>query len=266
MRERLIYQHLLDRRDGRADFESLPERTTFLSPTAPVTGRHIHTPLGEAWQQPSRTIASRTPPARSRGFCRGSMVDPGSNRELVFESALERNFACMLLADCRVVHVHDQPPAVEYTSMDGRWHQHTFDFLVTTQDGTRIAFAVKPSARVDKSGIKTVLGLIRNQHPDFADRILLRTEQHITKTKAFNTRLILRSRRGRNDEDVDTVRHVATTIHGRMRIDDLVGLTGLEGRGFNAVVCLIDDGVLALDGNGRIEHRALVRRVVPNLQ
>lgn len=264
MSERRIYEHLIELREGR-DEPQLADRTSLLMPDMPVSGRYIRTEFGTAWSSPSPSTASRLPPARSRGFCRGAMVDPNSNRALVFESSLERNLALMLMADRRVTHIQDQPEAVHYRTPDGRFHRHTFDFLATLVDGTRVAIAVKPTAKVERSGITAVLDLIRTQVPNFADRFVLRTEKHITKTRAANAQLIVRSRRGRNEDDVTAVRTVVASLTGSMRIDDIVTLSNLGGRGFNAVICLIDDGVLAPVREERIDYRTPVCKPVGGL-
>lgn len=257
MPERILLQHLRDLRAGRNQAAALPATTTFLRPTR----TNSECLRGEdCWTPPSASIASRRPPARSRGFSRGSVVDPRSNRAMVFESNLEHEFACILMADRRVVHIHDQPPAVIYRTPDGTAHRHTFDFLAVTEDGRRLAFAVKPSAKVMKSGIEQTLEYIRQQAPkDFADSFLLRTERHITKDRAFNASVILHARRGRNEDDVQALLKLAHTLNGAIRLGDLVAWSGLDGWGRNAVICLIDDGVLTLASPGRIDDDAMVR-------
>lgn len=258
MSARILIQHLHDRRTGVATAAALPATTTFLAPSGCPSGRHL---ANGVWAPTGDSIASRRPPARSRGFCRGSVVDFAANRALVYESGLERDFACMLMADRRVVRIHDQPPAVVYETPDGHLRKHTFDFLVTLRDGLRVAFAVKPSVRVGKSGIEDVLALVRRQAPKgFADRFLLRTEQHITKDRAFNARWILRARRGRNQTDVAAMAERVATLNGRARLADIVTASGLGARGRNALVCLIDEGAVELETNNRIGDGSFVRR------
>jgi len=259
MSERIIAQHMHDRRNGWLGTVPLPATTCLLAPTSLPSGKLVS---DDTWARPGASIASRLPPARSKGFCRGSVVSQAANRALVYESALERDFACILLADRRIAAIHDQPPPVTYRTADGVSHRHTFDFLVTTVDGRRLAFAVKPLARVEKSGIKDILALAAAQAPrDFADRFLLRTERQITKDRAFNARLILRSRRGRNDNDVETLRQLASSLRGSVSIRELVAASGFGARGWNSVICLIDEGVLNIVANSRIDERSRVRCV-----
>jgi len=261
MSERIFAQHLHDRRNNRVSTVPLPATTCFLTPSTLPNGRLLD---DDIWVPPGESIASRLPPARSKGFCRGSIVDHVANRTLVYESALERDFACILMADRRVEFIHDQPPAVTYGTPDGARHRHTFDFLVRTTSGERIAFAVKPEPRVERSGIERTLAFIRKQAPQVADRVSLRTEKRITKTAAANARLILRSRRGRNDDDVAEVGRFAATLRGAVTIADIVQASKLApARAWTAVVCLIDEGTLELTRPGLIDHNATVRNCAP---
>lgn len=255
MSERLFVQHLHDRRNGRSTPAPLPVSTSFLAPDADV-GRLP----GEIWKPHTPSIASRMPPARSKGFCRGSLVDPTTNRVIVYESTLERDFACILLADRRVVHLHDQPPAVVYVMPGGQRKRHTFDFLATTMAGHRLAIAIKPTAMVERSGILETLELIRQQAPTgFADQFLLRTERQITRRRATNARWILRARRARNEADVEDLRRFTSSLDGAVNLTDLVAASSMGARGWNAAVCLIDEGCLELVGQAVIGDQALVR-------
>ncbi|GAA0571219.1 TnsA endonuclease N-terminal domain-containing protein [Caenispirillum bisanense] len=192
---------------------------------------------------------------------RGTLVDQASGRELVFESRLERGLAEILLARRDVSHIADQPPAVHYMTPDGRTRGHTFDFLVTTVDGKRLAIAVKPEAKVKSSGIQTTLSLVRAQIGSrFADAYLLRTDRHITRDRVFNAQLLLRGRVCRIEADVAAMRAIVETLPGSFRLADLVARAGIGARGFNAVVSLIDDGLLQPGEGGKIDYLTYLRR------
>jgi hypothetical protein len=251
--ERHIFNHLLDLRAGIMPPKELPEAPSMLRPDATTSGKDVVVGGASIWVPPASSIASRRPPARSKGCSRGFVVDCVSNREVVYESTLERDFAVILLSDRRIKKVHDQPPAVSYIAKDGRRCRHTFDFLATTAWDTTIAFAVKPSAKVAKSGIAEIVDLIRNQvGARFADRFQVMTEKQITKPRAANGRLILHSRRGRSQQDVEQVRTIAASIKGAVKISDLVVASGLEARGFNAAINLIDEGFLTVVDEGGV--------------
>jgi hypothetical protein len=255
-----LIQHMQDLRTGFTPAVAAGTTTAFQIPDDIVSGRMDDE--NQFWFPIRPSIASRRPAMKSRGSCRGAIIDYADNRELYFESNLEAGLAYMLVARNDVARVVDQPPAVAYTDSNGKAREHTFDFMAVTADGVHIAFAVKPEAKVEKSGIRTTLELIRQQvGARFADRYLLRTEKHITRDRVFNARLILHARRGRNQEDVARLKDIVATLHGDVRINDVVGLSGLGGRGFYALVNLIGDGALELAGPGRIDYRATVRRV-----
>jgi hypothetical protein len=172
---------------------------------------------------------------------------------------MERDFAHILMTDRRVVDIRDQPPAVQYVDGEGKLRKHTFDFLATLVSGERVAYAVKPEAKVEKSGIKLTLAAIRAQVPGFADRIALRTERQITKIRGHNARTILRARRLRNQDDVREALSTVEKLHGYVRFGDLVATSQLEGRAWTALVCLIDEGVLELPGEPPLNDDAMVR-------
>lgn len=215
--------------------------------------------LLELWQPPAPSTASRMPPLRGRGSFRGTIVDPVTNRVLVFESLLEKACVEILRVDPRVSEIFDQPPAVTYLDSAGKLRHHTFDFLARCHNGRRIAIAVKPEAKLEKSRIEQVVEAIRVQVGSrFADAFLVRTERHITRDKAYNARLILSSWHFRNKDHVQQITALVEDLKGAVKIADLMQRSGLEGHAMRAIACLIGDGVLRLARPGRIEPAALV--------
>jgi hypothetical protein len=251
----------------RAGFDSfaaaqagMADELRMIRPSQPSSGRILEE--SGIWVPPSESLASRTPPLKSKGHCCGSIVDHDANRKLKTESDLERRFAAIVMAHRGIVRLVEQPPAVTYRTLDGVEHKHTFDFLAHTAKGARIAFAVKPEKRREKSGIDTIVSLIEQQvGARFADRYMVVSEQDVTPTRVHNAELILLCRKRRNDEDVVLVRGVVATIHGAVRLADLVTRSRIGARGFNAAVCLLDDGTLQLARPGqRIDYLAEVLR------
>lgn len=217
---------------------------------------------GAVWIPPSASLASRRPALRSRGSFRGALVNPKTNREIVFESTLERDLAYILLASPCVTAVQDQPEAVEYIDSEGVTRKHTFDFLIRKTDGSRTAFAVKPAAKVASSGTADVISAIRSQCPrGFADSFEIRTGDHITRNRAYNARIVAKGIRMRNAEDVAAVNAVASTLCGSVKISTLLAASRNDGYGFMAVLCLISDGVLEHVGTDRISHDSIIRIV-----
>ncbi len=204
-------------------------------------------------------MASRRPAKKSRGSFRGALVNPRTNREIVFESTLERDLAYILPTLPTVVGVRDQVGPVEYVDEDGVVHQHTFDFVADHEDGTSPAIAVKPARRVERSGVQKTLDLIRDQRTDVADRFVVRTGDHITRDRAANARLLHRALRTRNEADIANVLAIAATLRGTATIRAVLAGSRHFGYGFMAVACLIADGVLEHAGPGPISIDSFVR-------
>lgn len=215
--------------------------------------------LDKVWIPPSASVASRRPAKRSRGSFRGSFVNPRTNREIVFESIKERDLAYILLGKPSVADVRDQVGPVEYVDENGELHQHTIDLVADMKVGTSTAFFVKPAKRVEPSGIRKVADLIRAQQPNVADQFRIRTEQHITRDRSADARLLHRALRSRDSDDIATVLGFARTLRGSMTIRNVLSATRNDGLGFMALLCLIADGVLEHLGPGRISRDSFVR-------
>ncbi|MBD2746623.1 hypothetical protein IC232_07900 [Microvirga sp. BT688] len=200
-----------------------------------------------AWHPPALSLASRDPHPESKGRFDVTLVDPLTNRIVLCESMLEGRLWYMLRIDPQVAWIWDQPRSVFYFGENGEIRRHTFDFLVVLHNGRRIAIAVKPQAHVVSSGIEDTLERIRTQSGTlFADTFLLRTEAHITTVRATNARLIFEAFCQRDTEHVEAVHAFVRTLAGAVPIRDLARASGLGPEAFNAIVCLIGDGVLKL--------------------
>ncbi|MFE0014089.1 TnsA endonuclease N-terminal domain-containing protein [Mesorhizobium sp. NPDC059054] len=194
---------------------------------------------------------------------RGSIVDPVSNREIVFESILERNLAAILRARRDVRRLEDQPESLSYIDAEGKTRQHTFDFRVTFANDVRWAIAVKPSGQVIKSGIRDVVERIRKHSLHaFADEALVLTERVITPDRAWNAMRILRALRMRNDGHCDQLRQFAAEFRGAVTVADIISGFTAPAYGYNAMWCLIYEGALrALDEGKRITDTSML--IVP---
>ena len=185
-------------------------------------------------------------------------MNPLLNREITYESTLERDLVYILLAHPDVADVQDQVP-IDYDD-NGVKRKHTIDYVATLNNGTRTAFFVKPAKRVKSSGIEETVDLIREQTPKiFADHYEIRTGEHITRVRAENARLIHRARRTRCEEDIAIIAKVAATLRGAVTIQSLLAASMNNGNGFYAVVCLIDDRILDHVGHGLITYSSLIK-------
>ncbi|MFB9985005.1 hypothetical protein ACFSQQ_11335 [Mesorhizobium kowhaii] len=200
-------------------------------------------------------------PLRSTASYRGTVVDHARNREFVYESKLERGFIYISLASELVEDYLDQPPPVDFLDGDGRMSTHTFDALLTLNDGVRAAVDMKPKSKVLKSGILQVQRLIEEQHGKaIADIYLVRTEDHIHPDDVADAVLLLRARRLASEKADAVLAGLVASLHGWCRLRDLVAASGIGGDAFNAVVRLIGGGVLEVWDHARISYECFVRR------
>ncbi|WP_416355910.1 hypothetical protein ACLNGM_17525 [Aureimonas phyllosphaerae] len=214
------------------------------------------------WVPPKSSRGSRRPPTKNVFSVRGVIIDPATNREIVYESTLERDLLCILLADRRVASLLDQPPAVEYFDDTGRIRRHTLDFMATLRDGRRIWIAVKPQARVISSGIEETLeriGTGPSRHR--ADAVVLRTDRHISRDRAADARMILRARRTRVARDVEAVAEWVRRTNGRISVDAICNALPDIPAVFMRIVNLVDEGVLRPVGTGRLSMSTSVRHI-----
>lgn len=180
---------------------------------------------------------------------------------IAFESGLERSVALLLMARNDIGDLREQWPKVEYRDANGRLRSHTFDFLVTTVAGSRIAIAVRPSTKVERSGLRETLGLISAQTGCLhADRFLIRTEEHVHRDDVVNARMIISARRLVDPTADAAVSALVDSLRGTVVLGDLVDASGLEGRAFAALVRCIADGTLSLVDGGTIRNRSRVSR------
>jgi hypothetical protein len=165
-----------------------------------------------------------------------------------------------------VLHAHpdfadlwEQPSAVKYIDEHGKKRRHIFDFLLLLKNGTRIAIQVKPKKRSAKW--KPILERIAAQIPrQFADYVLLLTEQDLPRSDVYNAMLIHAVRRDPPRGYDERLREIVATLNGSVRIADLVKHSGLAGHGFRAAVRLIANGELRVHGCGRIDYGTSVSR------
>lgn len=199
---------------------------------------------------------------RSSKNYRGSTVDAESNTEFVFESGAELDFLRLLQVDPLFVDVVEQPDPIDYVDEDGVGREHTFDFFALTRCGLRVYFDVKPKERVASSGILNVHRLIEEQHGrSFADRMLVRTEEHMHPDDVADAIAVLRARRLPCPQADEVVARIVGTMSGKVGVEQIVEISGLASAAYNAIVRMVGSGVLATDDGRRVSYRSMVRRV-----
>ncbi|CAA2137607.1 TnsA endonuclease N-terminal domain-containing protein [Methylobacterium bullatum] len=210
---------------------------------------------------PNPSRASRSTIRPSKGSARVTIIAGNPPREIRLESDLEANVAYVALTDRRIVDVCEQPPAIHYEDPQGRLRKHTFDFLLTTLEGTRILVAVKPSRRAVAKDLEATLRQIAQQIPtSTAHKVLLVTEKKLGRDKVHNAKLIHAVRRDPDPDAEAAVSSFVETLNGSITIGDLVKATGLAARGFSACVRLIDREILIPIRPQRINYQLCVSR------
>ncbi|MEP1539087.1 MAG: hypothetical protein ABJQ34_18660 [Paracoccaceae bacterium] len=215
---------------------------------------------------PGPSRSSRKINWRSRASCRGTLVLSLSSRQqvVVYESLLE--LMCILLISSRgdLADVWDQPEPIRFSLPDGSRHEHTFDYRVTLADGLRYAVAIKPIHHVEKYDFDLKLGYFRAALPDsFAAEVILMSEAVFTRAQALNAQ---RYHEFTKKPDKDADDHIVRVAHEQrepMVLEELIGISGLGGRGFRAGFRAIIEGKLKPLSHGKIGLQTMVSSEVP---
>ena len=226
------------------------------------------------WSPPDRdhsSIAVRVP-ARHHGSRRVSMgtrghnssiaVDPNDMLAKELESGIEHNAYLVLTADPRVTGITCQAPPVEWVDRDGVVHEHTFDFLVDMTTGMRTAVMVKSASKVRRTMLETFAAELAAQIPDdFADAVLLVTNEDLPEWLVSNARLIRSSRMDKPSSYDAAIAERATGLFEPVTIEELC--RPFAPFGFRSVARLLYAGLLRQVTPGLIEPETLVVAATP---
>lgn len=168
----------------------------------------------------------------------------GENREVVSDSRFEGGVGCCLEARRDVVKLRDQWPKVEYVDQDGVVSTHTFDWHITLANGQRHAIAARPFEQI--KGLAGIMDLIRKQraHREYADGITILTERDCSSDDVANAKLVLRARRHRDNDEMQSALTELRTVNGSVLFGDLVRKAPVEAIRRIAMWNLIDFGIL----------------------
>lgn len=191
---------------------------------------------------PEPSLAHRSFSPRSKGHCTADLVV--DNRCVHVESHLELVSLLCLLRMPGVVGVREQQ-LYEWYDHDGVVHDYYFDLVADYADGTSVAFAVRPEARL-KLAYRTQLAIIRRQALDEGafDDVRFLTEKSFDTITRHNAELFYGSRHPDPVVD-DAARSVIRAMSGTATVGQLKTRIGQGGNGFRAVVRLVASGVLA---------------------
>ena len=217
------------------------------------------------FRPPNKSTGVKYFPARSKSSVRGfgifEMPAEDHARQIIYESDLERKTLLMLCAQTNIWNVHDQPSRIPYTDFSGAQAIHIPDYLAQYKCGLRVAIAVKPSNRVQRTNFRRTLQAVRkHMSPSFADRLALVTEKSLPQAEVENATFLQFCRQHRDKEADHLVAKAVAHLSEETSISDLVIEVGLNGRGFRAIFRAIYRGELIADRQKVISTSSCVSR------
>lgn len=212
--------------------------------------------IGDFPPLPSR--ATRRIGKRNKVSSRGGVLVqlPGWARPRVvyFESKLEQRVLFLLLARRDVVDIWEQPPLVRYIDHEGQPKHHFIDFYVVLQSGRRIAIVVKPakiaaSAKFLKE-LRSIRAAIRK---DFADDVVLITDQDFTRDEALNAERYHDFSRHRCRKTFDDLSSLVEATSFPTSVAELARSLDAGAVGFRTIFIAIYEGLLIADRKSKID-------------
>lgn len=207
-------------------------------------------------------------PAASRGnrdtqvgsthhFSGGIVLGDGCGVRYGLESHLEACAALLLTYRQDVAEITEQV-LFEWFDEDGVIHKHFIDFITLSPNGTKVGYAVRPSARVSARYLAE-LSRIKEQAigQGYLADFRLFTEADVCPIELFNAKLFHSVRRPDCFGDV-VAQDVFNKMKGVVTVGHLVSECGIEGMGFRAVVRLIKSGHLQMLNYERISYETMV--------
>lgn len=211
--------------------------------------------LGRALPAPSR--ADRNVPVSSKGHCVAhTVLGDGPGIHIQANSHLEL---------CHLRLLQMQPNLIDLREQVNFYHGpqfkalHVFDFVATYRNGDRIAFTVKPEAKLQSNDFLGEMQVVAYwvEKQGFAQATRLLTDADIDRTDLHNAEL-LTTLHGADPEAEAIARKLASGFHGALSLRDLTRKLDLADRGYRALLRLIRSGELALFVRERITPSTLV--------
>jgi hypothetical protein len=205
------------------------------------------------------TAEERDPSVESGWGFRVTLTAYNDNRVLNCESNLESDVAAVLLARNDVCFIRSQWPTVAYVNENGELCRHTFDFYIEMTNGSRFVIAVRPEDTAQE--LRDMITLMKRQACELwtlADDAVVYTQNETDFGQAYNALCILRARRNRNGNEVETLRALVANAWGTFRFYDLLAGIEVPAHRRNAIWCLIDDGFFAPVTEGKITDHSLL--------
>lgn len=212
--------------------------------------------IGDLPPLPSR--ATRRIGKRNKISSRGGVLVqlPGWERPRVvyFESKLEQRVLFVLLARGDVIDLWEQPPLVRYFDDEGQPKHHFIDFYIVLESGRRIAIVVKPARIAARTKFMRELRNIRTAiRKDFADDLVLITDQDFTRDEALNAERYHDFSRHRCPATFDQLRALVSTTSFPTTVGDLARALDAGSGGFRTIFIAIYEGLLTADRTSKID-------------
>ncbi len=208
---------------------------------------------------PAPSRAERRIAAASKGHCTAhAVLGDGAGRRFQAESHLELSHLFILNAIPTVVDLREQV-RFRYGPADAR--EHVFDMVATWTSGARIAYTVKPEGRLASGRFLAEMGVVAwwVREKRFADDLRLLTDADVDPVDLHNARVVAAVRDA--DPEADAAARRATDgLVGGLALRDLTISTGLEARGYRALLRMIRTGGLRPVRKERITPLTLVLR------
>ncbi len=124
--------------------------------------------------------------------------------------------------------------------------RHFFDVVATRRCGTRIAYTMKPEVRLRSGRFLEEMGEVAwwVREKRFADDVRLPTDADVDPVALHNAKVIA-AVRAPDPEANAAAGRAADALVGGASLLDLTAMTGLEERGYRAVLRLVRSGRLA---------------------
>ncbi|WBU60580.1 hypothetical protein [Paracoccus albus] len=200
------------------------------------------------------STCDRRPARMSKGHFTGQMmVGPWPGRVLHIESLLERKWACCLDAHETTEELREQV-AFEWRGPDGRLKTHYFDLCVDQTDGARVAYTVKPEARLTEKFLAEISEIARQaKAAGFVDDVRLLTDADIDRVELTNAQLIRAMRKPDAEADAAAAA-VLQKMAGLTTLGELRDRIDMGARGYRALIRCLADRQLSMTRHEPITH------------
>ncbi len=176
-----------------------------------------------------------------------------------FDSLGEFDAFVTITATYPVADMVEQPPAIEYVDAEGRSRRKVIDQVYTFVDGTTFATEVKPAARAMAQNLEEQLSFVAAAMPlEFAETLVLVTEENYDRWEALNARRLLAYRREDDPEAASIIAGLAAELELPVTIRELIVKADIGGRAWPEVFKAIYAGVLRPLKDGIIDLEMLV--------